>query len=346
MKWWQYILLPFAYLYGGILWFRRGFYLTGIFKRKQGTIKSLIVGNLQVGGAGKTPMAMWLAAELGSQIKPAILSRGYGRKTHGFYEVKPDGNASDYGDEPLEMRQVLDRSIPNFVCENRIKGIDEIKKLHPQTDLVILDDAYQHLKLKGNFYLLLTEYRQLFTRDHPMPSGRLREFASAAKDADAIVVSKCPADLDGALALDIYRELMPFGKPVFYASYSNAIPVNLNGEALTATQKVVGVSALANNHAFIQWAGQNYAVAQTFSYADHRAFDSADIDQWRQALAVHQADAILTTRKDYMRMKHILPPDLPVYYTYTQPVFLFDGADTLLALVRKRLNLDELDVSN
>ncbi len=346
MKWWQYILLPFAYLYGGILWFRRGFYLTGIFKRKQGSIKSLIVGNLQVGGAGKTPMAMWLANELGAQLKLAILSRGYGRKTSGFFEVKSDGIASEYGDEPLEMRQALNKNIPNFVCENRIAGIEGIKNLYPQTDLVLLDDAYQHLKLKGDFYLLLTEYRQLFTRDFPMPSGRLREFASAAKDADAIVISKCPADLDGAHALDIYRELMPFGKPVFYAAYDNAIPVNFKGETLATEKKVVLVSALANNHPFLHWAGRDYKVAQYFSYADHRAFHAKDIEQWQIALTAHQAEAILTTRKDFMRMKHILPPDLPVYYTYTQPVFLFDGTDTLLALIHKRLDMYESGLGN
>lgn len=337
MKIWQYILVPFGFIYGSILWFRRAFYLTGIFKRTAGKIPSLIIGNLQVGGAGKTPMAIWLAGKLSESKNIALLSRGYGRKTTGYFEVLLNGTATKYGDEPLEMRTALPSNIRNYVCENRVDGIFEIFNHAPETSLVILDDAYQHLSLKGDFYLLLTEYAKLFIHDYPMPAGRLREFSSAAKDANVIIVTKCPEDLDVESGLEIYKKLLHFGKPIFFASYVNSLPRNAMNEALPIQAKILLVAGLANNEAMRKEVAKNFIITETFFYKDHHHYQQADVNNWNLTAQKLGASAIVTSRKDWMRLKDLSNLEIPVYSTYTEPVFLFDGEETLLEIINREM---------
>ena len=144
------IAFPLALIFGCITTLRRMAYNLGIFSRKTGKIKTLVVGNLTVGGTGKTPMVRWLAGAFAEQ-KIAVLSRGYGRKTKGFLQVNATSNAETVGDEPLEIFHAGNRETPVFVGENRLEAIEKISGLLPDTELVLLDDGFQHLSLKADF---------------------------------------------------------------------------------------------------------------------------------------------------------------------------------------------------
>lgn len=331
-RWLRMILgFPFGLLYGagaGLrrVWFER----TG--RRHRSSVRSIVLGNLTVGGTGKTPMAIFVASHAPEPDKIAVLSRGYGRKTQGFLEVNHETVAEDSGDEPAEMRLAL--AEPRvFVCEDRLEGISRIGSLFPTCSSVVLDDAWQHLPLKADRYVLLCDYHRPFTQDWPMPAGLLREFRSAARGADAIVVTKCPADLSLEQAMPMSATLHRYTRQVFFASYENTVPCTVAGHQLENGSAVVVVSALADNGAFRRWCEVNYRVAEHFSYRDHHTFTTAEANGWQAAVAAHQAAGILTTRKDYMRMKGIgLLPET-VFYTATAPKFLFNTEDDFIRIL-------------
>lgn len=332
MRWLRLILgFPFGLLYGagaGLrrLWFDR----TG--RRHRSSVRSIVLGNLTVGGTGKTPMAIFVATHAPEPDKIAVLSRGYGRRTRGFLEVQPETLPADSGDEPAEMRMAVAESRV-FVCEDRLEGISRIAGLFPACRSVVLDDAWQHLPLKADRYVLLCDYNRPFVEDWPMPAGLLREFRSAAKGADAIVVTKCPADLSLEQAMPMSAALHRYTRQVFFASYENAAPRTDAGQLLESGAAVIIVSALADNAAFRRWCEANHRVMAHFSYRDHHAFTASEASDWQAAMAAHQAAGILTTRKDYMRMKDIGLQHETVFYTATEPKFLFNTEDDFIRIL-------------
>ncbi|MEY4003742.1 MAG: tetraacyldisaccharide 4-kinase, partial [Bacteroidota bacterium] len=270
-------------------------------------------------------MSLYLAQH--TKNGTAILSRGYKRKTTGFRMVQMNDSAADCGDEPIEMK-IAAPNLPIFVCEKRLEGITSIKKLLPQTETVILDDAFQHLPLLANRYVLLTDYHNLFYMDWPMPAGRLREFACTASQADVIVVTKCPIDLHETEADRIRRHLEKHNKPVFFCHYENAAPENNLGNKCPTDAQIMVVSGLANNEVFQHWAKQHIHVIACKGYPDHYHFRDGDFKQWQQFLSKSQTNAIVTTRKDFARMQG-LPEDMKrrIFMTFTTPKFLFQQED-------------------
>jgi tetraacyldisaccharide 4'-kinase len=314
------ILLPLALLYGlGALLRRRIFEWAG--KRQTAPIFSIAIGNLTVGGTGKTPMAIFLASRL--QGNKALLSRGYGRKTIGFIEVNNEMSALHCGDEPLEMKHALPET-PVAVCENRLDGINALIQRYSNLQTIILDDAFQHLPLRANKYVLLCDFNRPFFTDFPMPAGNLREFRCEARNADAIVITKCPPDLDKDKAEAICARLKKYGCPVFFAHYAMSEPRNEAGTVLPANSICIAVSALANNAGFIEELQSRLKVAKHFSYPDHHAFTQTEMNDWQKALEGSHIEAIVTTRKDFMRMNG-LPETMKikVFVVNTEPKFLF-----------------------
>ncbi|MBL7810627.1 MAG: tetraacyldisaccharide 4'-kinase [Bacteroidetes bacterium] len=328
------LLIPFGQLFGLLTWIRRELYQRGILKRTRMNVHSIVVGNLNVGGSGKTPFSLWLATRLAEDRRTAILSRGYGRKTKGFLQVTAASTAEQVGDEPMEMRLALPEDVPNFVCESRVQGIAQIAHVAPDTQVVVLDDAYQHLALKADKYVLLCDYHNPFFRDFPMPAGRLREWPCAARYASCIVVTRCPADMSPSEALEWYTRLAKYGCPVFFATYINTDPVSfpVSGAELPSGP-VMALSALANNRLFYDYA-RKYSISRHFMYRDHHVFTAKDAESWKQHIAVSGAAAILTTRKDAMRLQpwfKELP--VPVFMTFTHPEFLFEQEDEFIRRV-------------
>ena len=196
MKLVRFLLFPFSVLYDLITSIRNFFFNIGIFKETNFNTPIIVVGNLSVGGTGKTPQIEYLIKLLKDVYKVAVLSRGYKRKTTGFVFVNNEHTANDVGDEPLQYFKKF-KDISVAVNENRVEGVINLEK-QQSPEVVLLDDAYQHRKIKGSFYILLTKYNDLFTDDFLLPTGNLRESRAGANRTDVIIVTKCPENLSEA----------------------------------------------------------------------------------------------------------------------------------------------------
>ncbi len=211
----RYLLFPFAILYGFITSIRNFLYDKGIFKSYSFDIPIIAVGNLSVGGTGKTPQIEYLIRLLSPNYKIATLSRGYKRKSKGYVLADVTSTAEILGDEPFQMHQ----KFPNIkvaVDADRKNGIENLLKLDDKPELILLDDAFQHRKVKAGFYIMLSAYDDLFYNDFILPTGNLRESKSGAKRADIIVITKCPKDLSD-ITQKIIKEKIGLDCPIFFS---------------------------------------------------------------------------------------------------------------------------------
>ncbi|RYE16546.1 MAG: tetraacyldisaccharide 4'-kinase, partial [Sphingobacteriaceae bacterium] len=204
MRFFRYLLLPLSLVYGLIVIIRNYFYTKKIFKSIKFNLPVIVIGNLEVGGAGKSPMTEYLIQLLKPQHKIATLSRGYGRQTKGFFYAGKNSTAQTVGDEPLQFKQKFPE-ITVAVCENRVAGVE---KLLPDHDLILLDDAYQHRALKPGFNVLLFDFAKLDEPHFLLPAGNYREPFWGKKRADVIVISKCPPDLSAEKQLEIKKRML------------------------------------------------------------------------------------------------------------------------------------------
>lgn len=278
------LLLPLSAFYGLLTSVRNWCYDLGIFNTTSFDIPIISVGNLAVGGSGKTPMVEYFIKELKGNYKIAILSRGHGRKTKGFLWVESNLPAYLTGDEPLQIKTKF-TDILVAVCEDRVAGVQRILTEKPQTNLIILDDAFQHRAIKPSTQLLLSTYARPFYTDYLMPSGRLRERRSGAKRTDAIIFTKCPAD---------YEKRVWRNKPIFYSK--------IVYEKLPISGPIYGFSALANNSLFEQHLAENYDLKGFVGFADHHLFTQSDVDK---LLKNAKGASLVCTEKDWVKTKDL-----------------------------------------
>jgi len=217
------LMAPISLLFGMGVSVRDFLYRMGLLKGVEFNIPVISVGNLSVGGAGKTPHIEYLIRLLKDYINVSTLSRGYKRKTKGYLKVRPNMNAEQVGDEPLQFK----RKFPEImvaVGESRTFAIPQMVLDQPNLQTVLLDDAFQHRSIKPGLNILLTEYSHPFTRDYLLPSGRLREWRSAYERADIIIVSKCPPQLAEAEKEVFRKEIKPFPHQKLFFSYYDYYP--------------------------------------------------------------------------------------------------------------------------
>lgn len=293
------MLLPFSLIYGVVAQLRRFVFDSGICKRSKAAIPTLVVGNIEVGGTGKTPMVQYLAEELSKTLKVAILSRGYGRKTRGFMEVEAHLPAIETGDEPLLIKKNLPEILV-FVGENRLAAIEQIKQQYPQTQLIIMDDGFQHLPLKAEVYLLLNNYQKPLHQGFPFPSGTQREFIFNHIQAQLMAVTKVPENFDIANAREFEKHYHFGQKPVFYFEYSSAL-----SEQLSESTPCIVVSGLARNAAFTGQLKQNYRlnIVGEFYYPDHHVYREENVAEWNHRAARYQNCTLITTQKDQVKLE-------------------------------------------
>lgn len=319
-------------IYGSIAGLRRLFY--ELFQlRTELEIPTVIVGNLTVGGTGKTPMVIYLSELIKPLYNVAVLSRGYGRKTKGFLEVEVDSKTVEVGDEPMEVK-LQQPQIPVFVCENRIVGIESIHQKNDKVNLVLLDDGFQHLPLRGKVNIILSNYHRPFYEDFVMPSGRLREFKSTAKGADIIVVTKCPSELRKEEAQKIEGLLQHYCKQIFFATYTISKPKILLGDKdLGLMSKIVLVTGIAEGNKLKEELVE-FDVVKHFNYPDHSNFTRENVRDWLQYCEDFEIENIVLTRKDSMRLMGLIGAEgmdfgsINVYEVHTEVSFLFEAADT------------------
>ncbi len=303
------LLLPLSLLYGLGISLRDFFYRHKLLVSVQFNVPVISVGNLSIGGAGKTPHIEYLIRLLAPYLEVATLSRGYRRKTQGHLVVQTYSRADQVGDEPLQFK----RKFPDVfvtVNESRALGIPQVLQERPDVQVILLDDAFQHRSVTPGLNILLTEYARPFTKDFLMPSGRLREWRSAYRRADLIVVTKCPADLTDEERRSMLRELNPFPhQQVFFSSYRYLPPYYiLNPQhkvALREDVSVLLVCAIANTDYLRSFLDQTAGTVRVLEYEDHHYFTETDLEEIAGTFErlPGSKKLVLTTEKDAMRLE-------------------------------------------
>lgn len=337
------LLYPLSMLYGWVVaW--RNFMFDHRLLRSVGFDTPIInVGNLSAGGTGKTPHVL-LLAELLKPRHVAVLSRGYGRAGKEFMEVNEAGDPRIFGDEPLMMKNAMPAN-RFFVCADRVVGFTWIMHDAPETEVVLLDDAYQHRYIKPSLNILLTTWDQPFTRDYLLPSGMLRESRNGAKRADLIIVTKCPEQLQQEETYSLVAEISKYaGAPVCFSSLCYApAQHHVTGEELMTETRVVVVSGIAQPQRFHQKAGEISTPVFEYFYPDHHAYNVHNIRRIIHKMKETGASGILTTEKDYVKFRNQeklwqLLQDQNIYVLKIRPVFCFGGEDVVKAALASSVN--------
>lgn len=284
--------------------FRNMGYSKGWLKSYEIPCKSIVVGNLSVGGTGKSPHVLFLHDLLKEDWDIAILSRGYGRNTKGLIEVTIEHSSEQVGDEPLMFKTRLGNNALIVVSEDRKKGVEYIlSKLN--NPLILLDDAFQHRKVKAGFQLVLTQYHFPFYKDWVLPAGNLREWQSGKNRADAIIVTKSPDKIVEKDRASI-KEFTKFDKNrVFFSKINYGELVNF-GAKREEIKNVLLVTAIANPTSLENYLKRFYSV-DSLHFADHHSFTRNDIGkiQTKFDTFVSHESAIITTEKDFVKLKHL-----------------------------------------
>ena len=317
MKWYNWILFPISLVYWIITSIRNIFFEIGIFKENKFNIPIIGVGNITVGGTGKTPHSQYISELLQKKFKIAILSKGYGRKTKEFKYVNINSNCNEVGDEALQMKKNLPKEIV-AVDHKRVNGVNKIMKEHPGVNCIILDDAFQHRSVKIGFNILLCDYNNPIYKDYMMPVGLLRESKKGIKRADCIVISKCPENLTLEESNRIKKKLK-FTKEVFFSKVVYDKIVSLNGKKTikkSSIKKVLLVTGIANSSPIIKYLENLNIQIKHIKYKDHFHYQKKDINK---IIDIYKREIsemiILTTEKDAQKMKVFEEfSKFPVYY--------------------------------
>jgi tetraacyldisaccharide 4'-kinase len=317
-------LKPLGMIYSALIRLRHALYNNKIIKPEIGKLPTIVIGNLALGGTGKTPHAEYVLRQLRQWCKPALLSRGYGRETRGFvWANRVKASASIIGDEPMQIHLKFPDLVV-AVCENRLRGIEYLKNL-TNSNVVVLDDAFQHRKLQGDFNILLTCYDNPYWKDSVVPGGSLRDIKQSARRADAIIVTKCPENLVRDKQEEAIRAIRPRkNQQVFFTriEYGDAYPLNGEAASLQAGSKVIGLAGLADDTSFRQYLDSRYQSVYFESFADHHTFSPKEVEQLWSKYGTF-AQAIVTTEKDAVRLRNITVPEgIPIFVIPITVVFL------------------------
>ncbi|HVG13225.1 MAG TPA: tetraacyldisaccharide 4'-kinase [Flavisolibacter sp.] len=340
LKSFRLLLLPFALIYGAIVWLRNWLYDRNVLRATSFGMPIICVGNLSLGGTGKSPMVEYLVRHLKNHFKVATLSRGYKRKTKGYALASANTTAIDIGDEPMQFHRKFPE-VPVAVGEERLVAIPQLLHDHPATEAIILDDAFQHRAIKAGLNILLTEYSNLFTRDFFVPTGDLRDVRSSYRRAGIIVITKCPGDLDPLEKAAIIKEINPGpDQRVFFTTIIYGTPYHLISHGLKQVSEdteVLLVTGIANPKPLKELLEDKIHTYYMMHYGDHHIFS---IDDWRDILKRFEAiqsqnKILLTTEKDAMRLLkfEIELTNLPFYVIPIEHKFLFGEGTMFDSLV-------------
>ncbi len=319
-----FLLYPFALLYGMIMFFRNKLYDWGLLKSTTFDFPVISIGNLSTGGTGKTPHVEHLVRLLEPDYKLATLSRGYGRKTKGFLLADHQSTSDQIGDEPLQFKQKFPK-LTVAVDEDRVEGITLLRKKKPGVQAVILDDAFQHRRLKPGLSILLTDFHKLYPEDYPLPVGSLREFRAGARRADIIIVTKTAPILSPITVRRITGLIKPRPHQSLYFSYikyGNLVP--LPGSNITEVpdkiSSILLFAGIANIYPLVEHVMKLSNHLDKIRFSDHHHYDENDLKRIRKKFEniFTKNKIIVTTEKDAMRLCFPKPPailrDLPVFY--------------------------------
>ena len=317
------ILFPFAILYGFITSIRNFLFDKGIFASYSFDLPVIVVGNLSVGGTGKTPQIEYLIRLLSERYAVATLSRGYKRKSKGFVLANANATAENLGDEPYQFYQKFP-SIQVSVDADRKNGIEQLLTQEKKPQVILLDDAFQHRKVKAGFYILLTAYDDVFVHDFLLPTGNLRESRSGAQRANLIVVTKCPTTLSESEQTQIKQRIKSYSDaPVYFSTiaFDENVQSSIASVPVTTIQQTACVllAGIAKPASFFNYLTNSASICLT--YPDHHHFTETDIQQIKQQAGERM---IVTTEKDYVRLKDSILKE-QLYYLPIRTSFLQDS---------------------
>ena len=333
------LLYPLSWLYGLVVGLRNFFYDRGWLRSFQFDFPVVLVGNLSTGGTGKTPHVLAIARILSSKYRVAVLSRGYKRKTRGYIASTELSLVEDIGDEPKLMKQRMPE-LEVAVCENRLMGISELLQEEPPPNIILMDDGFQHRKVRAGLNIILTDYSKLFTKDHLLPVGRLREPRSSLRRADVIIVTKCPPDMSKREAAEMRTtlHLLPLHKLFFtaykYAPLKPLLPDQMQTEPGGGHGFLV-VCALASNQYLKDHLQSIRPDVKELCFPDHHYYKAADMQKIKQQL---DGDRLLvTTEKDAVKLMEIADDiraaGLSFFVLPVEVEFLFEKAEKFAALI-------------
>lgn len=334
LKSFRYLLLPFSLIYGCVIVCRNWLYNRNILKSTAFNFPLICVGNIALGGTGKTPMTEYLVRLLKKDFKPATLSRGYKRKTRGFGIADDNTTALEIGDEPMQFHLKFP-DVTIAVGEERLVAIPQLLQERPETEVIILDDAFQHRQVKAGLNILLTSYRDLYTRDFLVPAGDLRDTRSSAERASIIMVTKCRPDLDQAEQAAIIEELnIAAHQSVYFTRIDYGLPYHLvhgTKRQLLPGSDILLVCGIANPTPLKEMLASKVNSYDMLRYNDHHIFDSDDLSEIKKQFEKMKSPDkfILTTEKDGVRMQKFAAElaEYPVYIIPIEHQFLFNEGE-------------------
>ncbi len=298
---------PLSWIYGLIIGVRHKFFDLNIFRSEEFDIPIVCVGNLTVGGTGKTPVTEYLVRHFTSRYNVAVLSRGYRRRTRGFVLSTLRSSFRDVGDEVKQIKLKFPE-IPVAVCEKRVEGVKRLREAHPEVNLIILDDAFQHRRIEAWVNILLMDYNNPIYEDSLLPLGTLRDSCNQLSRTNFVLVTKCPETIN---PLDIRMvkkrlDLLPY-QSLYFSRMVQGYPEPLfpeqNERALQPSEPIIVMSGIANPKSFIKALSQHYEIVGKLLFRDHYTYRVRDMERLKQMLAEAPANtAIVITEKDAVKL--------------------------------------------
>lgn len=329
----RFLLFPFSLIFIGVTELRSLMFSLGIMKQKAFKLPVIVVGNLSTGGTGKSPMIDHLTKLLAKESKPASLSRGYGRTSKEFQEVKLDSKSQLVGDEPLMLKQ-LNPKVDVFVDRKRVEGIERILSVKPEINVFLLDDAFQHRHVKPGLAILLSTFEDPFYSDFVLPSGNLRELRKNANRAQIIVVTKCP-DLTVQQMEVCKAKIQRYSKAkVFFSGINYGQPISLFGAQTLPenTANILLLTGIANANSLVSHCKSKFQLVEHLSFGDHHSYKAPDFNRLTDNFNSFASEKkiVLTTHKDAVKLLEAdkqsleILKKLPIFYQPIQMEILND----------------------
>ena len=329
----RFLVFPLSIIFKFFTDIRNKLYDCNFLKSEKINVPVISVGNLSTGGTGKTPLVDFIIYNLKRDYNISVLSRGYNRKSKGFIEIKNSDNPSLVGDEPFLIKS-NHSEVPVFACEDRVEGAKKIISEN-NTNLILLDDAFQHRKISRNLDIVLTDYNNLFYKDYLLPYGNLRESRNNINRADVIIVTKCPLDFNKADAIKIKNQINPKKTQSLFFSQIKYSEKLFGFKELSfksiRNSKLTLVTGIANSQPLKEYLKKNNVNFDHFDYPDHYNYSRKDVNK---ILATTKNNIILTTKKDYYKLSQFKIDNL--LYIDIKVEFL-DGKQEFLSIIKEVL---------
>lgn len=298
-------LAPISWLYKAVVTMRHRLFDWGMLKSEKFDIPIICIGNITVGGTGKTPMAEMIIDYMSRTHRIALLSRGYGRRTKGYIEVRESSSYLEVGDEPLQIKLKFPDTVV-VVCEKRVEGINRIRKEHPEVDLIVMDDGFQHRYVDPKINVVMVDATRPIQHDDMLPLGSLRDLPEMLYRAHFFVVTKCPDDMKPIDRRVMRKVLVSMAyQKVYFTRFESFRPVPLYDEAPDIVEhgmEAIALSGVGNPVPFVQEVAKSYKLVEEVSLGDHHVYMRSDMKYLMTLLEKHPDAVILTTEKDAVKL--------------------------------------------